>query len=721
MIHQRLESAAEHHRAGRLGEAEALYRQIIADRPDCADALHLMGVLALQAGRRELARDLINRAINLQPSVADYHRNLGVAFLADGKSTEAVNCFQQALELRPGFAEAHAGLGQAFLQIGDRGQSVHHLRQAAELAPESVDIIRGFADALLRAGEVDEAIVEYRRLLSRWPGDAVAWNNLGSALRRKKQWGDAQAALRQALTLQPDLSVAFENLAAVLCAAGRYDESIAVCRRRLSLQAESAAILDTYGGALHATNRIDQAIEQYRRAVAVDPSYSQGWNDLGRALAGVGLIDEALRCYDRALALNPISQIAQHDRLNLMFFHPAIDAAAIVAEHRSWNQRFAAPLMPANPAFENDRSPDRRLRIGYCSPNFFRQVQSLLTLPLFSNHDHHHFEIYLYSDLEAEDSITTSLRAKADVWRNTAPMSDQQLADLIRQDKIDVLVDLTLHGTGSRLLAFARKPAPVQMTWLGYPGTTGVDAMDYRLTDPWLDPPGSGESLYCEKSLRLPHSFWCYDANALESEEQPVSPLPAMTSGRVTFGSLNDFRKLNDPVLDLWSKTLSAVAESRVILLAPPGESRRRVLDRFGKNGIDATRIEFVDFQQRGVYMRTYDRIDVALDAFPYNGHATSLDALWMGVPVVTLVGRTAMGRGVWSHLCNLGLRELAAQTPQEFIEIATRLAGDLSRLAPLRQSLRDRMRQSPLTDAPRFARNMESIYHDIWRRWTHG
>ena len=381
MIHQRLESAAEHHRAGRLGEAEALSRQIIADRPDCADALHLMGVLALQAGRRESRR---SHQPGDQP--ATVRRRLPPEsrgrFFGGREIDRSRQLLPAGLELRPGFAEAHAGLGQAFLQIGDRGQSVHHLRQAAELAPESVDIIRALPT--LFCGRVKWTRPSLNIAGSCCAGLGMRWRGqqFRSALRRKKQWGDAQAALRQALTLQPDLSVAFENLAAVLCAAGRYDESIAVCRRRLSLQAESAAILDTYGGALHATNRIDQAIEQYRRAVAVDPRISgleRPWPGVG----GRGLNRRSAAVLRPGAGAESDFSDCAHDRLNLMFFHPAIDAAAIVAEHRSWNQRFAAPLMPANPAFENDRSPDRRLRIGYCSPNFFRQVQSLLTLPLF--------------------------------------------------------------------------------------------------------------------------------------------------------------------------------------------------------------------------------------------------------------------------------------------------------------------------------------------------
>jgi len=307
------------------------------------------------------------------------------------------------------------------------------------------------------------------------------------------------------------------------------------------------------------------------------------------------------------------------------------------------------------------------------------------------------------------------LALPADVWRDISGSSDETVTKLIREDRIDVLVDLTMHMAGSRPLVFARKPAPVQVCWLAYPGTTGLTAIDYRLTDPQLDPPGLFDRFCSEKSFRLPETFWCYDPL---TSEPAVGPLPALANGHVTFGCLNNFCKVNEGVLRLWARVMKAVAGSRLLLLAPQGSARERTLNLFQHEGISRDRICFTRFRPRLDYLAQYHHIDIGLDTFPYNGHTTSLDSYWMGVPVVTLVGDTVVGRAGLSQLTNLGLMELVAETPEAFIESAIRLASDLDRLQALRATLRERMRSSPLMDAPRFARNIEAAYREMWRRW---
>ena len=290
------------------------------------------------------------------------------------------------------------------------------------------------------------------------------------------------------------------------------------------------------------------------------------------------------------------------------------------------------------------------------------------------------------------------------------------LAQRIRADRIDILVDLKLHTCGNRLLVFARKPAPIQVSWLGYPGSTGMTAIDYRLSDPDLDPLGMDESVYSEKTIRLPDTFWCYDP--LDGRQIPVTPLPAPTNGFVTFGSLNVFCKVNDALLARWANVLRQVENSRMLILSPSGAHRLRTQECFQQNGIDSDRIEFVANQSRQSYLETYHQVDLGLDTFPYAGHTTSLDSFWMGVPVVTLVGETAVSRAGWCQLSNLRLQELAAQTPEQFAKIAVGLAGDLPRLQALRSTLRQRMEESPLMDAPRFARGIEATYRQMWRTW---
>jgi predicted O-linked N-acetylglucosamine transferase (SPINDLY family) len=312
--------------------------------------------------------------------------------------------------------------------------------------------------------------------------------------------------------------------------------------------------------------------------------------------------------------------------------------------------------------------------------------------------------------------MTAQFQQHADRWRNIVGCSDEQVADQIRQDGIDILVDLALHTADNRLLVFARKPAPVQATFAGYPGSTGLTAIDYRFSDPYLDPIGMDESIFSEQTIRLPHSFWCFDP--LDCRDICVNALPALGSGVVTFGCLNNFCKVNDEVLALWAKVLRQVDNSRLLNLAPLGSHRSRILQRFQKQGIDPERVEFVARQSRREYLETYHRIDVGLDTFPYNGHTTSLDSFWMGVPVVTLVGNSAVARAGWCQLSNLGLGELAGQTAEEFVRIAVELAKDLPRLEQLRSTLRRRMGQSPLMDAPGFAQSIEAAYRQMWRTW---
>jgi predicted O-linked N-acetylglucosamine transferase (SPINDLY family) len=294
-------------------------------------------------------------------------------------------------------------------------------------------------------------------------------------------------------------------------------------------------------------------------------------------------------------------------------------------------------------------------------------------------------------------------------------LSDQQVADLVRSDQIDILVDLTMHMGNNRLLVFARKPAPIQVTWLAYPGTTGLSTIDYRLTDPHLDPPGLFDACYAEGSLRLPETFWCYDPL---TDQPPVNGLPAIANGYLTFGCLNNFCKVNDGCLALWANVLQAVPQSRLLLLAPRGQARDWVLARLQQQGIAAERVDFADKQPRLEYLKLYHRIDVDLDPVPYNGHTTSLDAFWMGVPTLTLIGKTVVGRAGWSQLCNLDLRGWAAETPEQFVSLGVELAGDLQRLSELRASLRARMQACPLMDGPRFARNVEAAFHRMWQDW---
>jgi protein O-GlcNAc transferase len=460
--------------------------------------------------------------------------------------------------------------------------------------------------------------------------------------------------------------------------------------------------------------RVREACANYRRALDIEPDLADTHHNLGNALLRGGMLEEAIAAFRGAVRSSPAHASHHSDLVFHLHFHPAYDSRALLAGAREWERSHGAGLALPPARRERDRAPDRRLRIGYVSPNFRRHCQAFFMSPLLEHHDHERFEIFCYSDVAGSDDWTDRLLSRADRAQAVTGMTDTALAERIVDDRIDILVDLTMHMAENRLRTFARKPAPIQVCWLAYPGTTGLSTIDYRVTDPYLDPPETDVDAYAERPLPLPDTFWCYDPLTHES----VGPLPLEQRGHLAFGSLNNVLKVSEASIALWAEVLQRVQHSTITLLAPVGDARDRTLGLFGARGIDRGRVRFVEYQSRQLYLATYRSIDIGLDTVPYNGHTTSLDALWMGVPVITLVGSTVVGRAGLCHAMNLGLPELVARAPEEFVRIAAGLAEDKSRLSSLRAGLRARMERSPLMDGARFTRNMEAAYRSVWRRW---
>jgi protein O-GlcNAc transferase len=680
-LRQQLESAMSQHQAGRLVEAEAIYRQVLAQQPDHAEAIYLLGMVAAQSGRLDEAVGLIGRSIQLDPNSALAHYNLGIVYQGLRRPEDAIRACRQAVRLKPDYAEAFCNLGNALVDAGRLGEAIESYRQAVRLKPDWAEAHSNLGLALTETNEFEAAIASHRRAVFLKPHRAEAQSNLGAALAKSGQIAEAIGVFRQAIVLKPDLAEAHTNLASALFEAGQPDAAIAAGRQ----------------------------------AVRFKPNYAMAHDSLGNALKETGQLDEAIACFRTAVRLNPGDRSAHSNLIFTLHFHPDHDGRMILEEAGRWNLQHAQPLARLIGPHTSDRDPHRRLRIGYVSPDFRDHCQSMFTIPLLSNHNRQAFEIFCYSQVIGPDLVTERIRGYTDGWRSIVGMTDAEAAKKIREDGIDILIDLTMHMGRNRLAIFAHKPAPVQVAWLAYPGTTGLPAMDYRITDPFLDPPGLNDHFYSEKSIRLANSFWCYEPLLTEPA---VNTLPAETNGFVTFGCLNNFCKVNEPVLRLWGQVLKTVDQSRMMILCPNGSHRQSILDLLGREGIAPDRIELIGRRPRRQYIELYHRIDVGLDTFPYNGHTTSLDAFWMGVPVVTLVGKTVVGRAGLSQLTNLGLPELIAQTPQEYVGIAAGLAEDLPRLAGLRSTLRQRMEASPLMDAPSFARDMEGVYRGIWRGW---
>jgi predicted O-linked N-acetylglucosamine transferase (SPINDLY family) len=748
-IPQALQIAIGHHHAGRWVEAARIYRQILATVPDQADALHLLGVLSSQTGHLTAAIELIGRAISINPAVSEYHSNLGESYRRAGECDRAIASFRRAIELNPNLADAHNSLGVALREKGQPDDAIAAYNHAIRLRPEFAEAHNNLGNVLSDKECPDAAIAAFNRALQIKPDYAEALSNLGSVLGQQGRIDEAIAACRSAIQLRPNLADAHNNLGITLMELGRLDEAIDAYNRTIQLTPGHAEAHMNLGTALYHQGRLAEAVHAYNRAIELRPDHTKAHNNLGNALIALGrpdeaiiaikraielkpmfaeahntlgnalkekaLLGEALACFRRAVELKPTFHWAACNLIYNLHFHPDYDAPAILAEHRRWDAQFAAPLAHSIPPHCNDPAPDRRLRIGYVSPDFRVHPVGRFILPLFESHDHANFEIFCYASLMLSDAITSRCRARADVWREVYGFSDEQVAHAIRQDRIDILVDLTMHMANTRILIFARKPAPVQVTYLAYCGTTGLSTMDYRLTDPYLDPPRNEVQPYSEESIHLPETYWCYQPLI---ETPSVNALPALESGQITFGCLNNFCKVSEPTLEAWSQLLRALPGARLLLHAPSGSHRERVRSVLSQNGIAPDRLMFVGLLPVEEYFRIHGQIDVALDPFPYGGGTTTCDALWMGVPVVSLAGRTAVGRGGLSILSNLGLSELVARDVPQYVHIARDLARDRPRLIALRAGLRDRMRQSPLMDAPRFARGIEAAYRRMWQRW---
>jgi len=741
-VQQVLELGLQHHQAGRLTEAEACYRQILEAQPDHLDALHLLGVAALQTGRAELAANLLSQVAVAVPNHPAVHSNLGEAYRGLGKLDEAVTSFRRALQLKPDdvlaqynlgnvlveagkleeaiaayrrvltlqpdYVNAHINLGVALARQGATTEATEVLRRALQLAPAHAGAWNNFGIVLAEQGRIGEAVEAYRRALELAPDQPEAHNNFGNACKELGQFEPAVAAYRRAVELRPDSAEFQANLGNGLREQDRFDEAMAAYRRALALQPRRAETHHEMGNALARQGQLDAAALAYRTALELKPDYGVAQCNLGNVLRDQGMLDEAIAAYRRAAESQSTQLFAQSNLIYTLHYHADGNEEEIRREQRLWNERFGGEGRPAVP-YRNEPDPDRRLRIGYVSPEFRDHVTGRNLWPLFQEHDRAAFEIFCYSGVVRPDGTTRQFRERADHWRSTEGVNDEMLTEWVQRDGVDILVDLTQHMDGNRLTLFGRRPAPVQLSFAGYPASTGVEAIPYRISDRFLEPQST------DAQLCLIESYWCYDPCGAKTS---VNELPAQRNGWVTFGCLNHFCKVNEATLRRWAKVLRKVPDSKLMLLSPEGSLRQRTWQILESAGVEARRVEFVPRCARGTYLELYQRMDVALDTFPYNGHTTSLDALWMGVPVVSLAGKSAVSRAGLSQLANLGFVEWVASAEDEFVEIATALAQDLSRLADLRPTLRARMEASVLMDAPRFAGQIESAYRTLWRRW---
>ena len=670
------------HQAGQLNEALQLCRCVLVEHdPNHADSLHLLGEIAYRAGRHDLAVEMIEKAIAVVPQAARFHSALGAALAAQGKPGEAVAAYRRAVEIDPNVAATHTNLGAALRELGQFEESAAACRRAIAL------------DSNL----------------------AAAHSDLGVALFYLGRLDESEACFRRALGLNPDFAVAYSNLGNVLQGLSRFEEAVACYARALALRPDLVAVLRNLGAAFHRLGLLDDAVACFRQSLALTPVDSKTHNNLGSALRDLGRLDEATAAYRRAYAIDRHNSSAHSNCLFCLNYSPDLPAEEIFAEYKRWDEAHARPLAPAAPRHDNDRSPERRLRIGYVSPDFRQHPVQHFIEPALARHDKSMVEVFAYAEVAREDASTARLKSHVDHWRPTVGLSSEDMGERIRADRIDILVDLAGHTGGHRLLVFARKPAPVQVSWLGFGYTTGLEAIEYFLADPQMAPPGS-EHLFSEKLVRLPVFAAYRPAEGMGSPETARRP-----SSTVTFGSLTRTVRINHRVVRTWAAILSATPGSQLVLNSTnfrTASFRDELANQFAAHGIARERLLMGFDSPPWDVLRG---IDIALDCFPHNSGTTLIEGLYLGAPFVTLAARPSVGRLGAAILTALGRPEWIASTEDEYVAKAVALAADPSRLVAMRPELRAQVEASPLMDEAGFADALERAYRAMWRRWCAG
>ncbi|WP_207477509.1 tetratricopeptide repeat protein [Arenibaculum pallidiluteum] len=715
---QLLQEAAALARAGLLDRALQVIGHALAQAPDDPACRHAAGIFLFQAGRAAEAVPHLAHAVRIDPDDKPCLANFGAVLHSLGRLDEALVVFQRLLTIDGTNASGFQNLAIVLSDLGRKDQAEKVYRKALSLRPDHPETLNGLGRLLLDLGRPAEAVALHERAIALDPNLPAAHEGLGSTLQRLGRLDEAIASYRKALSLDPLSGVVLNNLATAYYERGAPGQAAEIYRAGIAVRPDYAPTYSNLGTALKERGLYFQARSALRRALQIDPNFSDAMNNLANVLNDRGDFAEARSLYRRVLELRPDAPGVASNLLMCLNYGADLSAEEVYRAHLDWA---AAPdrLTAAAPGHANVPDPERRLRVGFVSADFRSHSVAHFLLPLLEMRDRGRMEVFCYSEVRRVDGITARLRELSDHWRSTVGQSDAAMDTMIRADGIDVIVDLSGHTGDNRLPALARKPAPVQVTWLGYPNTTGMAAMDARIVDAVTDPAPVADRLSRERLIRLKDGFLCY---APPADAPEVGPVPALSRGYVTFGSFNNLAKMTPEVVRVWSRILAETPGSRLLLKSRPladEGTRRDVEAQFARHGIDPARLDLLGhIPHRDGHLGAYGQVDLALDPFPYNGTTTTCEALWMGVPVLTLEGERHAGRVGVSLLRGLGLDRLVAPDEAAYAAMARSLAGNLQELATLRAGLRSRMAAAPLCDARGFASRMEAALRDLWRGW---
>ena len=680
-----------------------------------ADRLIAEGNRAEDKGQHAQARDIYVRAVAAAPDYARAHVNLGIALEALGDLEGAAASHRAALAVDPSDPYANYNLAKLHFAAGAPAEANELVSRALQSRADFPEALVLHGCLLSMHGRALDSLVPFRRALS-LRADFGTLFHYAQALRALDRHADAASALLRSLELEPRNADARAALADVLAAQGDVAGSAAALELVLAERPAWPDALYNYGSMLRKLRRLPEAEAAFRRTIANQPDHARAYQMLGAVLLAQGCADKAVEVYREARARCPHDEGLASAELFALLCEETVAEDERFARHVAVGRLIEQTHPPRVRLFGNSRDAKRRLRIGYLSGDFCYHVITLQMLAVLQHHDRAAFEAYCYSSTESVDSYTQALQARADRWRSWRTLDEDAMADAIAADGIDILVDLAGHSSIPQLAVMAQRPAPVQATWIGYLSTTGLAAIDYRISDAVADPPGLTERYHTEAIARLPRTQWCW--RPFITPAHAMTP-PCAKNGYVTFGSFHGAMKLAPGVRRLWAEILSRIPGSRFVSIGvPPGPAQdalRRDL------GIARDRLTLVPYVALQDYMRWYDAVDVILDPAPYSGANTTCDALFMGVPVITAPGVRTASRSAASVLSAAGLSEFIADGSQDYIRKAIDVAGQPERLVGLRQSLRKTLQSSPIMDEPGFTRDLEAAYRRMWNRWCDG
>jgi protein O-GlcNAc transferase len=703
---------------GRFEEAEASCRNAIAIKPEFADAHNNLGNTLKELGRLEEAQTCYKKALIINPEYAAAHNNLGVTLQALGRLEEAAVSYQKAIAIKPEFAEVYSNLGNIFFELGRLNEAAVSYQKAIAIKPEFADAHSNLSNTFHELGQLNEAEASCRRALELKPEFASAHSNLGRTLQALGRLEEAQTCYKKALTINPEYAEAYGNLGVTLQALGRLEEAAVSYQKAIAIKPEFVEVYSNLGNIFFELGRLNEAAVSYQKAIAIKPEFADAHNNLGNTLSELGRLNEAEASCRRALELKPDLANA-HSNLILICSQAEGGTNKLFGECLRFRDQYEKPLRNDWPIHGNQRDPERCLKIGFVSGDFRQHPIADFIEPLLAHlATYPQLSLYAYYTYMRFDHITERLKKNFVHWHSTYGSSDIALAKKIQLDEIDILIDLSGHTGFNRLQTFARKPAPVQVSWMGYPGTTGLMAMDYFFGDRFWLPPGTFDAQFTEKIVQLPASSPFQPLTALP----PVNLLPSLKKGYVTFGSFNRANKLNQPIIALWSKLLREVPNSRMLLGGISKEvDFNRLTDWFSQEGISNERLSFHQRCSIDIYLRLHYQVDICLDTFPYGGGTTTLYALLMGIPTLTLAGETVPSRVGVCLQSHVGMTNFISHNRAEFVEKGLYWASHLSELAEIRAVLRERFSKSAMGQSSVVASAVERTLRIIWQRWCAG